>query len=59
MPLKTSIFVLLAALSLAGRVHAQTPPPVHVVLWFDAEDYILPEDDDATKRLAEMLTRSK
>ena len=26
-------------------------------MWFDAEDYILPEDDDATKRLAEMLTR--
>ena len=54
---RPSIFVLLAALSLAGLVHAQTRPPVHVVLWFDAEDYILPEDDDATKRLAEMLTR--
>ena len=43
---------------LAGRVRrAADAPPVHVVLWFDAEDYILPEDDDATKRLAEMLTR--
>jgi len=57
--LKTSIVVLMAALSFAGRVHAQTQPQVHVVLWFDAEDYILPEDDDATKRLAEMLTRLK
>jgi hypothetical protein len=49
---------LLAALCLVVRLDAQqAPPPVHVVLWFDAEDYILPEDDDATKRLAEMLTR--
>lgn len=50
--------ILLAALSLTGRPPAQQPPPpLHVVLWFDAEDYILTEDDDATKRLAEMLTR--
>ncbi len=50
-------FVLLAA-ALAGttRIHA-SEPLVHVVLWFDTEDYILPQDDDATKRLAEMLTR--
>jgi hypothetical protein len=31
-------------------------PPVYVTLWFDTEDYILPQDDDAAKRLAEMLT---
>ena len=31
--------------------------PVYVTLWFDTEDYILPQDDDATKRLAELLTR--
>ena len=36
---------------------ASAPPPVYVVLWFDTEDYILPQDDDATKRLAEMLSR--
>jgi hypothetical protein len=36
---------------------APAPPPVYVTLWFDAEDYILPQDDDATKRLAELLTR--
>lgn len=29
---------------------------VDVVLWFDTEDYLLPADDDAGKRLAEMLT---
>jgi Polysaccharide deacetylase len=32
-------------------------PPVYVALWFDTEDYILPQDDDAVKRLADMLTR--
>ena len=30
--------------------------PVYIVLWFDTEDYILPESDDAAKRVAEMLT---
>ena len=30
--------------------------PVNVILWFDTEDYLLPADDDACKRLAEMLT---
>ncbi len=30
--------------------------PVNVILWFDAEDYLLPADDDATKRLSELLT---
>jgi hypothetical protein len=29
---------------------------VYVVLWFDTEDYILPESDDAAKRLAAFLT---
>jgi hypothetical protein len=29
---------------------------VNVILWFDTEDYLLPADDDAAKRLAEMLT---
>ncbi len=36
---------------------AQTPAPVYVTLWFDTEDYVLPQSDDAAKRLAEMLTR--
>src|SRR5215212_703182 len=29
---------------------------VDLVLWFDTEDYLLPADDDETKRLAEMLS---
>jgi hypothetical protein len=34
-----------------------TSSPVCVVLWFDTEDYILPESDDAALRVAELLTR--
>src|SRR5437660_1706940 len=30
---------------------------VNVILWFDTEDYLLPADDDAAKRLAEILTK--
>jgi hypothetical protein len=58
--MKTVTRILLALLALAaplGHARAQnTTPPVYVVLWFDTEDYILTQDDDATKRLAEMLT---
>jgi hypothetical protein len=46
---------LLVAFSI--RPNAAVPPNVNVILWFDTEDYLLPVDDDATKRLAEMLTQ--
>jgi peptidoglycan/xylan/chitin deacetylase (PgdA/CDA1 family) len=52
--------VCVGLLLLAAPLAAQSTPsmsPVYVTLWFDTEDYILPQDDDATKRLAEMLTR--
>jgi hypothetical protein len=39
------------------RTTAQANAPIYVTLWFDTEDYILPQSDDAAKRLAEMLTR--
>jgi hypothetical protein len=43
---------------LSSSVPAQTAgSPVCVTLWFDTEDYLLPQSDDAAKRLAEMLTR--
>ncbi|HLX62637.1 MAG TPA: hypothetical protein VKX17_15270 [Planctomycetota bacterium] len=29
---------------------------IDVILWFDTEDYLLPADDDATKRLCDLLT---
>ena len=51
--------LLFAALALAGASHAigqETARPVYVTLWFDTEDYLLPQDDEATRRLAEMLT---
>jgi len=42
-----------AAAPAAGETQ---PGTVYVVLWFDTEDYILPQSDDAAKRIADMLT---
>lgn len=36
---------------------AKEPPTVYVTFWFDTEDFILPQADDAAKRLAEMFIR--
>ncbi len=52
-------YVLLVLLILPRFVTAaetQASGRVDVILWFDTEDYLLPADDDAAKRLAEMLT---
>lgn len=38
---------------------AESAAKVYVVLWFDAEDYLLPADDEATLRLAEFLARER
>jgi peptidoglycan/xylan/chitin deacetylase (PgdA/CDA1 family) len=48
--------LLLSAAAALAAARGPTPP-VLVTLWFDTEDYILPEDDEATRRLAEILTR--
>lgn len=32
---------------------------IHVLLWFDTEDYLLPASDDAALRLADFLSRQK
>jgi hypothetical protein len=40
---------------LAGPARGQQRP-VYIALWFDTEDYILPQSDDAAKRLAQFLT---
>jgi hypothetical protein len=48
-------FVLL--LSFLTQLNAANKGRLDVILWFDTEDYLLPADDDATKRLAEMLTQ--
>ena len=41
---------------MAAAAETQASGRVDVILWFDTEDYLLPADDDAAKRLAEMLT---
>ena len=51
--LSLGLLIVLAA----GVIAQPAGAPVYVTLWFDAEDYILPQDDDATKRLAELLTQ--
>ncbi|MGH9838222.1 MAG: hypothetical protein ACREEM_05505 [Blastocatellia bacterium] len=52
------IFFALILLIFPSFATAQSNnPPIYVTLWFDTEDYILPQSDDAAKRLAEMLTR--
>ncbi|HUI43415.1 MAG TPA: polysaccharide deacetylase family protein [Terriglobia bacterium] len=58
-----TLLLLLGALLLTaciGVAQAAEPPaqaPVYVVLWFDTEDYILPQSDDAAKRVADILAR--
>ncbi len=50
-------FRLATALLLFGGTSLRpAEPSVFVILWFDAEDYLLPADDDATKRLCDLLT---
>ena len=57
--MKRTLLTVLIVLTVAFRVGGaqDSSAPIYVTLWFDTEDYILPQDDDATKRLAEMLTR--
>lgn len=52
------VYVSMLLALLGGTVLAQSsvPAKVYVILWFDTEDYILPESDDAAKRLATFLT---
>jgi hypothetical protein len=51
-----TLLAFVCAWLLTGHLHARAAP-VYVTLWFDTEDYLLPQDDDATRRLAELLTR--
>jgi hypothetical protein len=56
-PVTRILQLIVMVLAITVRAAGQgSSPPVFVVLWFDTEDYILPQDDDAAKRLAEMLT---
>lgn len=49
--------VIMGILSVANSAKSQIAAQVYVTLWFDTEDYVLPQSDEAAKRLAEMLTR--
>lgn len=40
----------------AVEFEGEAPGRVYVILWFDTEDYIMPESDDAAKRLAVWLS---
>src|SRR5689334_24006933 len=48
--------VLVLICAVGWRTLAAESRRVEVILWFDTEDYLLPADDDAAKRLAEMLS---
>jgi hypothetical protein len=57
--MKTS-YLLAVAMCLAFTTYpsaAKEQPMVYVTFWFDTEDYILPQADDAAKRLAEMFIK--
>jgi len=53
------LLTLFSFLAIHAAVAAGDSKRVDVILWFDTEDYLLPADDDACKRLAEMLTELK
>lgn len=54
-------FLTLAGILIGAFMYALLPataseePVVYVTFWFDTEDFILPQADDAAKRLAEMF----
>ncbi|MDB5322575.1 MAG: hypothetical protein JWN40_4206 [Phycisphaerales bacterium] len=48
--------LLLFSRAVTAAQEKAAAPRVDVILWFDTEDYLLPADDDAAKRLAEMLS---
>ncbi|MBS1786999.1 MAG: polysaccharide deacetylase family protein [Acidobacteria bacterium] len=52
-----SVVTLVGILLSGKQATSQSTAPIYVTLWFDTEDYVLPQSDDAAKRLAEMLTR--
>ena len=51
------LFCLSLSCGLSLHAADKKEPRIDVILWFDTEDYLLPADDDAAKRLAEMLVQ--
>jgi hypothetical protein len=50
------LIVLIAAAGISGAGEKAKPVTIDVILWFDTEDYILPESDDAALNLATWLS---
>src|SRR4030095_16464588 len=55
--MRTLAACLIILFSIGLTTHAQESSPVYITLWLDTEDYILPQSDDAAKRVAELPTR--
>src|SRR3989442_10439139 len=51
-----SLPIILATALPSSAAETKATPEIDVILWFDTEDYLLPADDDAAKRLALMLS---
>ena len=51
-----AVFSLALVLQVSLAAAAGPDPQIQVILWFDTEDYLLPADDDACLRLAQMLS---
>jgi hypothetical protein len=49
-------FLIGVAWTAVGRGQSGSKGEVDVILWFDTEDYLSPADDDAAKRLADLLS---
>src|SRR5438046_2140894 len=52
----TCFVTVLVLISPNARAQRPAAAKVYVALWFDTEDYILPQSDDAAKRLAAFAT---
>ncbi|MBL8823895.1 MAG: hypothetical protein JNJ77_15015 [Planctomycetia bacterium] len=54
-----SLIVLSIYFCSMAAQEVKQPPAIDVILWFDTEDYILPDSDDAALQLATWLTEHK
>jgi len=55
MNLRTAFVLASIAFATDLIAAAERPPTIHVLLWFDTEDYILPASDDAALKIADWL----
>jgi hypothetical protein len=55
--LLSCVAILLGVFVRVSLAQTTRPAEIDVILWFDTEDYLLPADDDAAKRLAELLSQ--